>query len=59
MAGAIITGNLGPNAFELLEKAGIKAYSCEALPIDQVVDLFLKNQLSKITVAGKAHNGLK
>lgn len=56
---AIITGNLGPNAFELVEKAGIKTYSCEALPAFRVVEMFQKNQLSEINIAGNAHNGMK
>ena len=56
---AIITGNLGPNAFELIEKAGIKAYSCEALPVFRVVEMFQKNELSEIITAGNAHHGMK
>lgn len=56
---AIITGNLGPNAFELLEKAGIKAYSCDALPAFKVVEMFQKNQLSEINTAGNAHRGMQ
>jgi predicted Fe-Mo cluster-binding NifX family protein len=55
----IITGNLGPNAFELIEKADIKAYSCETLPIYRVVEMFQKNQLSEISTAGNAHHGMK
>ncbi len=55
----IITGNLGPNAFELVEKAGIEAYSCEVLPVFEVVDMFQKKGLPKINVAGNAHHGMK
>lgn len=55
----IITGNLGPNAFELIEKAGIKAYSCEALPVLKVIEMFQKNQLSEISIAGNAHQGMQ
>jgi predicted Fe-Mo cluster-binding NifX family protein len=55
----IITGNLGPNAFELVEKAGIKAYSCEALPVFRAVEMFQKSGLSEINAAGNAHNGMK
>lgn len=54
----IITGNLGPNAFELIEKAGIKAYSCEALPVFNAIELFKKKQLTEIGTAGKAHHGM-
>jgi predicted Fe-Mo cluster-binding NifX family protein len=56
---AVITGNLGPNAFELIEKADIKAYSCETLPVFRVVEMYLKNQLSEISMAGNAHHGMK
>lgn len=56
---AIITGNLGPNAFELIEKAGIKAYSCETLPVFKAVEMFQKNQLAIISFAGKSHQGMK
>ena len=56
---AIITGNLGPNAFELIEKSGIKAYGCEIIPIFKAVEMFQKNQLSVINTAGNAHNGMK
>lgn len=56
---AIITGNLGPNAFELLEKAGVKAYGSEVLPVFRVVELFQKNQLLEITSARKAHHGMR
>lgn len=55
----IITGNLGPNAFELIEKAGIKAYSCEALPVFRAIEMFQKNGLSEINAAGNAHHGMK
>lgn len=57
-AAVVITGSLGPNAFELIEKAGIKAYSCEAVPVFKAVELFQKNQLSEISNAGTAHHGM-
>lgn len=55
----IITGNLGPNAFKLVEKAGINAYSCEALPIFRVIEMFHKNMLSAINTAVNAHSGMR
>ncbi|WMJ87969.1 NifB/NifX family molybdenum-iron cluster-binding protein [Anaerocolumna sp. MB42-C2] len=56
---AVITGNLGPNAFELMEKAGIKAYSCDIVPAFKAVDLLQKNKLSEINTAVGAHNGMR
>ena len=56
---AIITGNLGPNAFELIEKAGITAYSCEEVEAAKAIELLQKNELSKISIAGSAHHGMK
>lgn len=56
---AIITGNLGPNAFELIEKAEIKAYCCEEIPVFQAIELFQKKGLSEINAVGNAHNGMK
>lgn len=57
-AEVIITGNLGPNAFELIEKAGIKACSCDAVPVFRAIDMYQKNQLSEISIAGRAHHGM-
>lgn len=48
-ADVVITGNLGPNAYELIEKAGIKAFSCDALPVFKAIELFQKNMLSEIS----------
>ncbi|MEA4968653.1 hypothetical protein SDC9_153429 [bioreactor metagenome] len=58
-AEAIITGNLGPNAFELIEKAGIKSYSCVELPAFKAVEMLKENQLTEINTSGNAHNGMK
>ena len=55
----IITGNLGPNAYELIEKADIKAYSCEEIPIYKTIEMFHMNKLPEINMAGNAHHGLK
>ncbi len=54
----VITGNLGPNAYELVEKAGIKAYSCEVVMVSEAVELFQKNVLQRISNAGNAHHGM-
>lgn len=55
----IITGNLGPNAFELIEKAGIKAYKCGDIVISSVLEKYKNAELEEIQMFGPAHYGLK
>ena len=54
----IITGSLGPNAFEIIEKAEIKAYKCESISIYAAIEKYSNNELEEIAIAGKAHNGM-
>ncbi|EPY2273917.1 NifB/NifX family molybdenum-iron cluster-binding protein [Clostridium sporogenes] len=54
----IITGNLGPNAFEIIEKAGIKAYKCESVAINSAIDKYNKGELEQISMSGPAHHGM-
>jgi predicted Fe-Mo cluster-binding NifX family protein len=44
----IITGNFGPNAFEIIEKAGIKAYKCGNIAISSVLEKYKNNELEEI-----------
>ena len=53
----IITGNLGPNAFGIIEKEGIKAYKCDAIAVGEVLERYNKDQLQEITMSGPAHHG--
>jgi predicted Fe-Mo cluster-binding NifX family protein len=53
----IITGNLGPNAFELFEKSGIKAYKCGEIAITLVLEKYNKRELEEIKMSGPAHHG--
>ncbi len=53
----IITGNLGPNAFELIEKSGIKAYKCGNMVIGSVLEKYKKGELKEIKIASPAHHG--
>jgi predicted Fe-Mo cluster-binding NifX family protein len=53
----IITGNLGPNAFELVEKAGIKAYKCGSIIISSVLEKYNKGELEEIQMSGPAYHG--
>ena len=53
----IITGNLGPNAFGLIEKEGIKAYKCEDIAVSKVLEKYNKGELQEITMSGPAYHG--
>ncbi|KKY00564.1 MULTISPECIES: NifB/NifX family molybdenum-iron cluster-binding protein [Paraclostridium] len=53
----IITGNLGPNAFDIIEENSIKAYTCECLPIEDILKKYDKKELKEITVCGPKHQG--
>jgi len=53
----IITGNLGPNAFELIEKSDIKAYKCESIVISSVLEKYNKGELEEIQMSGPAYHG--
>ncbi|MEL7566719.1 MAG: NifB/NifX family molybdenum-iron cluster-binding protein [Dehalobacterium sp.] len=55
---AVITGNMGPNAMELIKAAGIEIYSISGGTVEGAVDLFLKGRLEKINQAAPAHSGM-
>lgn len=54
----IITGNLGPNAFELIVRAGIKVYRGENISIDNVLEKYQNGELLELKEAGPSHNGM-
>ncbi|GIM29093.1 diguanylate cyclase [Clostridium polyendosporum] len=54
----IITGNLGPNAFELTSKADIKVYRCGNILIQSVLEKYNNGELKELEEAGPAHNGM-
>ncbi|MFU0800146.1 MAG: NifB/NifX family molybdenum-iron cluster-binding protein [Xylanivirga thermophila] len=53
----IITGNLGPNAFGLIDKANIKAYKCKSVSIDEALAQYNNGGLLELKEAGPAHHG--
>ena len=53
----IITGNLGPNAFGLIKKEGIKAYKCESMAVSLALEKYNNGELQEITMSGPAHHG--
>ncbi|WP_138203565.1 NifB/NifX family molybdenum-iron cluster-binding protein [Haloimpatiens lingqiaonensis] len=54
----IITGNLGPNAFEIIEKADVKVYKSEGISISEVLKKHKNGELSELKTAAPAHNGM-
>ena len=57
-ADVIITGSLGPNAYEIINKAEIGTFCYEAIPVYQAIERFLRNELMNISTAGIAHHGV-
>ena len=55
---ALITGNLGPNAFNTLGELNIKAYHADVLKVRDAVELFMQNKLGEISSFGKSHQGM-
>ena len=53
----IITGNLGPNAFDLMKKEGIKAYKCESMAVSSVLEKYNNGELQEIVMSGSTHHG--
>lgn len=53
----VITGNLGPNAFEIISENNIKAYKCESLSISEVLKKYESNELEEIKISGAKHQG--
>jgi predicted Fe-Mo cluster-binding NifX family protein len=53
----LITGNLGPNAFDLLKAASIKVYSCKDIKVKEAIELLNGGKLKELTEAGPSHPG--
>ncbi len=45
---AVITGNVGPNAFKTLNAAGIKIFLAEIQTVQEVIDLFKAGKLREV-----------
>jgi len=55
---AVITGNLGPNATNVLEKLGIKSYSASG-NIKEAINNLINNKLKKINEISEPHSKTK
>lgn len=50
---AVITGNVGPNAYAMLATAGIEVYWAPGLSIEEAVEKLKQGELQKATPAGR------
>uniref|UniRef100_A9A6I3 Dinitrogenase iron-molybdenum cofactor biosynthesis protein n=1 Tax=Methanococcus maripaludis (strain C6 / ATCC BAA-1332) TaxID=444158 RepID=A9A6I3_METM6 len=55
---AVISGNMGPNAKQVLDGENIKTYKGTGSTVFENIQLFEKNELSEITKPGQAHQGM-
>lgn len=55
---AVITGAMGPNAYNLIKASGIKVYQCKAASCQEAVELFKEGKLTEISQAGPSHAGM-
>lgn len=57
-AEALITGNVGPNAMNVLNAAKIEIYKGRAASVKDNVELFMKGELERIHTNAPAHFGM-
>ena len=50
-AEAVVTGNVGPKAFRVLNTAGIKVYLCPQTTVDEAVRKFKAGELKEVSSA--------
>jgi predicted Fe-Mo cluster-binding NifX family protein len=50
-AEAVISGNVGPNAFRVLNAAGIKVYLCPQATVEEAVRKFKAGELKEVALA--------
>ncbi len=58
-AAAVITGNVGPNAFQVFDAAGVTIYTAANMTVSQAVDALKAGNLPQVGAAtGPAHAGI-
>ena len=53
----IITGKLGPNAFEIIDKSNIKTFKSDSISIQSAIEKYKEEGLVELKEAGPAHHG--
>jgi len=56
---AVITGNMGPNAFQVFDAAGVAVYTANNMTVSQVVEALKAGNLTQVgSPTGPAHAGM-
>lgn len=55
---AVVTGNMGPNAYNLLNGSGIKVFKAGNVTVEEAVNAYKEGKLEQITQSGPAHFGM-
>jgi len=55
----LITGQCGPNAFEILAASGIRVLQAPCEPVRKVLELYERGELSEINAPGMAKQGMR
>ena len=50
-AEAVITGNIGPNAFKTLDAANVKVFLSKAKTVQEAIESFMAGELNEVTQA--------
>ncbi len=53
----LVTGQAGPNAFEVLVEGGVKIYQAPQVKISEVIELYKNGDLKQITTPGGRGRG--
>lgn len=56
---AVITGNLGPNASQVLDSGNIQVFKGIHKSLKENIELYINNKLSKITEIVESHTGMR
>ena len=56
---AVLTGNVGPNAFRTLQTAGIEVYTGTAGSVKEAIERYKAGGLEKASAPGAAKSGLQ
>lgn len=56
-ANILISWKVGPSAYSLFKKAGIKMYSSECISVENAIAACINGDLQEIEEAGPAHHG--